>query len=169
MAAAPLPAPRLAVLLLPEPLDRSPVRGQLEDLLRAPGAVRVDPPPISYGAFRRAPLALRLGLAAGQAKRLVRALPGAVAAVLVLHPAQAPLAATLLDRGEPEAELWYAPPAGAAGRLHELAGERAALRFAFSAEVAGPAARERNRPLLERMEALGVESGRLGSEKLRRD
>ena len=167
MAAAPLIAPRLAVLLLPEPLERSPFRGQLEDLLRAPGAVRVDPPPISYGALRRTPLAVRLGLAAGQAKRLVRALPGAVAAVLILDPAQAPLAATLLDRGEGEAELWYAPPVGAAGRLHDLATERAALRFALTPEVAGPPARERNRGLLERMEALGIESGRLGSEKLR--
>jgi hypothetical protein len=45
--------------------------------------------------------------------------------------------------------------------LHELAHERAAMRF----EAARGPAYEANLPLWERMEALGIESGRLGSER----
>lgn len=49
--------------------------------------------------------------------------------------------------------------------LHAAATARAALTFG-SAEAPGGSARAQNRPLWERMEALGIESGRLGSERL---
>ena len=75
-------------------------------------------------------------------------------------PPQYPLARALLAE-HPEAELWYGGAEGA-GDLHEAAAARAAVRF--GAEPDGPA-RERNRPLWERMERLGVDSGRLGSER----
>ena len=75
--------------------------------------------------------------------------------------AQYPLARALLAE-HPEAELWYG--CSGEGDLHEAALARAALRFGGDADPTG-GVRERNRPLWERMEALGVESGRLGSER----
>ena len=45
--------------------------------------------------------------------------------------------------------------------LHELAAERASIRFEHGD---GPV-HTQNLPLWERMEALGIESGRLGSER----
>ncbi len=127
------------------------MRERAEDLLGAPGVVAVEPGPVGYGALGRL-------LAAGQARRL--ALPGHPRAVVVFDAAQYPLARALLAE-HPEAELWYGGAGG--GDLHEAAAARTALRF--GGEEAGAPAREANRPLWERMEALGIESGRLGSER----
>jgi hypothetical protein len=147
------------VLLLPARLESSPVRDRAEDLLAAPGAVAVEPAAVGYGATGRLPGLVRERIAAGQARRM--ALPGRPRALVVFDPAQYPLARALLAE-HPEAELWYG--GRGPGDLHEAAAARAALRF--GEEGAGDASvRERNRPLWERMEALGIESGRLGSER----
>lgn len=164
----------LALLLLPSRLERLTPREPVDDLLRAPGVVAADPAVVSWGALGRLPLPVMFGLAAGQAKRLLRALRGTPRAVVIFDPVQAPLAFALLDRLEdPGADLWYGRLPGAAeprgrrrGLLHELAEKRCALSFAVP-EAGGPPAGEVNRPLLERLEALGIESGRLGSERLR--
>jgi hypothetical protein len=147
----------LLVVLLPARLEDSPVRERAEDLLGAPGAVAVEPAAIGYGATSRLPGLLRERIAAGQARRM--ALPGHPRALVVYDPAQYPLARALLAE-HPEAELWYG--GGSGDDLHEAAAARAALRF--GGEPDAPV-RERNRPLWERMEALGIESGRLGSER----
>jgi hypothetical protein len=148
----------LVVLLLPARLEAVGDRERAEDLLGAPGAVAVEPAAIGYGATSRLPGLVRERIAAGQARRM--ALPGHPRAIVVFDAAQYPLARALLAE-HPEAELWYGAADGA-GDVHEAAAARAALRF--GAEPDGPA-RERNRPLWERMERLGVDSGRLGSER----
>jgi hypothetical protein len=148
----------LCVLLLPVKLEASPDRERVEDLMGAPGAVAVEPAAIGYGATSRLPGRMRERISAGQARRM--ALPGNPRAIVVFDTGQYPLARALLAE-HPEAELWYGGRAGPED-LHEAAGARAALRF--GAEPEGPV-RERNRPLYERMEQLGVESGRLGSER----
>ena len=153
-----VPDRALCVLLLPAKLEASPDRERVEDLLGAPGTVAVEPATIGYGATSRLPGLMRERIAAGQARRM--ALPGHPRAIVVFDAAQYPLARALLAE-HPEAELWYGGHDGS-GELHEAAGARAAVRF--GAEPAAPA-RERNRPLYERMEQLGVESGRLGSER----
>jgi hypothetical protein len=152
-----VPDRELLVLLLPARLEASGVRERAEDLLGAPGAVAVEPAAIGYGATGRMPGLLRERIAAGQARRM--ALPGHPRAIVVFAAAQYPLARALLAE-HPEAELWYGGVEQ--GDLHDAASARAALRF--GGEPAGPA-RERNRALFERMERLGVESGRLGSER----
>ena len=97
-----------------------------------------------------------------QAHRL--RLPGHPRALVVYDPLQYPLARGL-SGPYPDAELWYGPlrrPASERERaLHELAAGRAALRFEHGD---GPA-HTQNLPLWQRMEALGIESGRLGSER----
>jgi len=158
----------LCVLLLPQELEAFSLRERAEDLLTAPGVVAVDPARLSYTAAARLPEAVGDGLAGVQARRL--RLPGEPRAVAIFHPLQYPLARALLAP-HPDGELWYgrvdAPPEQ--GRrllerledLDRLAAERAALRFGTEP---GPA-HARNLPLWERMERLGVESGRLGSER----
>jgi hypothetical protein len=158
----------LCVLLLPQVLEAFALRERAEDLLTAPGVVAVDPARLSYTATARLPQAVGDGLASVQARRL--RLPGEPRAVAIFHPLQYPLARALLA-AHPDGELWY----GRAGAepepaprlrerledLHRLATERAALRFGTD-----PApAHAQNLPLWERMERLGVESGRLGSER----
>jgi len=147
------------VLLLPARLESSPVRGRAEDLLTAPGVVAVEPAAVGYGATGRLPGLLRDRITAGQARRM--ALPGRIRALVVFEAAQYPLARALLAE-HPQAELWYGGEGP--GDLHEAAAARAALRFGGDGTPGG-SARERNRPLWERMEALGIESGRLGSER----
>lgn len=160
----------VAVLLLPERLEAFGLRERAEDLLTAPGVVAVDPARVSYRALSRLPEAVVAGLAAGQARRM--RFPGFPRAVVLFEPLQYPLARSLVAEN-PDAELWYAEwsaPAGLPARLRrrleeldQLAALRADLRFAV--DPAGAAgARERNRPLWERMERLGVERGRLGCE-----
>jgi hypothetical protein len=152
--APPIP---LAVLLLPARLERSPQRERVEALLESPGAVAVEPAAIGYGATGTLPGLLRQRVAAGQARRM--RLPGQPRAIVVFDARQYPLARALLAE-HPEAELWYSGENG--GEEHEAAVARAALRFA--AEGDAPLG-EQNRPLHERMEALGIESGRLGSDR----
>ena len=154
---AAVPDRGLCVLLLPARLEASPDRERVEDLLAAPGTVAVEPAAIGYGATSRLPRLVRERIAAGQARRM--ALPGHPRAIAVFDAAQYPLARALLAE-HPEAELWYG---GRGGDLHEAATARAALRFGDEPEAP---ARDRNRPLYERMERLGVESGRLGSERV---
>jgi hypothetical protein len=154
------PAIPLAVLLLPARLERSPQRERIEALLESPGAVAVEPAAIGYRATGRAPGLLRERIAAGQARRM--RLPGQPRAIVVFDARQYPLARALLAE-HPEAELWYSGDQG--GEMHEAASSRAALRFAGASDAP---VREQNRPLHERMEALGIESGRLGSERLQR-
>jgi hypothetical protein len=121
--------------------------------------VAVEPARVSYGAITRLPDATGGFIARRQAKRM--RLPGVPAAVAAMDPQQVLLAAALLERN-PLAELWYGAPDAAAGtqrerELHEAAQERAAARFSLPL----------SEPLWTRMESLGIESGRLGSERLR--
>jgi hypothetical protein len=153
----------LCVLLLPAPLETFALRERAEDLLTAPGVAAVDPPRLTYAAAARFGEAFADGLTVVQARRL--RLPGFPRAIVVFDPLQYPLARALAGV-HPDAELWYGPtgdPSSERARaLHELARERAVLRFEHSDE---PAHRQ-NLPLWERMEALGIESGRLGSERV---
>ena len=152
----------LCVLLLPQPLETFELRERAEDLLTAPGVAAVDPPRLSYAAAARLGESFADGLAVVQARRL--RLPGRPLALVVFDPLQYPLARALAGV-YPDAELWYGPggePASERERaLHELALARATLRFERGT---GPV-HTQNLPLWERMEALGIESGRLGSER----
>jgi hypothetical protein len=152
----------LCVLLLPAPLESFELRDRAEDLLTAPGVAAVDPPRLSYAGAARLGEAFADGLAVVQARRM--RLPGHPRALVVFDPLQYPLARALAGL-HPDAELWYGPagtPAAERERaLHELALERAALTFD---RASGPA-HTQNLPLWERMESLGIESGRLGSER----
>ncbi len=138
--APPVPDRPLCVLLLPE-------RGAqwAEPLEHAPGVVAVEPPRLSYRAVERLPDSVADGLAAVQARRL--GLPGFPRAIVVFDSLQYRLARALIGI-HPDAELWYG------GAPHDLADARADLRFGAELE-----------PLWERMERLGIESGRLGSER----
>jgi len=158
----------LCVLLLPQVLEAFALRERAEDLLTAPGVVAVDPARVSYTAAARLPEVVGDGLAGVQARRL--RLPGEPRAVAIFDPLQYPLARALLAP-HPDGELWYGRVAAEPERtprllerledLHRLATERAALRFGTEPEPA----HTQNLPLWERMERLGVESGRLGSER----
>jgi hypothetical protein len=152
----------LCVLLLPAPLEAFELRERAEDLLTAPGVAAVDPPRLSYTAAARLGESFADGLAVVQARRM--RLPGHPRALVLFAPLQYPLARALTG-AHPDAELWYGPVAEPATEreraLHERASERAALRFGRGS---GPA-HTQNLPLWERMEALGIESGRLGSER----
>lgn len=157
--------PKLCLLLLPSKVEDLPYRERVEDLLGAPGTAAVEPARI--GGLRRVPDVFRDGIAAIQARRLK--LKGVPRAIIAFSPLQYPLARALLAR-HPEAEIWYAldpagPPEQAAQReLHHAAVTRASLRFPTAGEP-GESPREQNRPLWKRMESLGIESGRLGSER----
>jgi hypothetical protein len=124
---------QLLVLLLPQRLERFHLEPQARELLRAPGAVAVDPARIPVG---RIPAPVAAGLAVGQAKRM--RLPGIPAAVAIFHPLQFYLAGALLSR-HPTAELWYGEPeAGEVTpyeQLHTAASERAALTFPVTADL----------------------------------
>jgi hypothetical protein len=166
----------LCVLLLPQPLEEMAHRERLDDLLTGPGVVAVDPARISYRALSRLPEALHAGLAAGQARRL--RLPGVPRAIVLLGGLQYPLARSLLSDHR-DAALWLADPAEPAppdasprlaGRIEDLtamAVMRADHRFPWPGEAATPA-RARNGDLWTRIEALGIASGRLGSERVLR-
>lgn len=148
----------LCVLLLPVPLEAFELRERAEDLLTAPGVVAVDPPRLSYAATRRLGEAVADGLAGVQARRM--RLPGFPRVLVAFDALQYPLARALTAL-YPDAELWYGPAPEASGPLHDLAGERAARRF----ERGDEPAHTQNLPLWERIEALGIESGRLGSDR----
>jgi hypothetical protein len=162
----------LCVLLLPQRLEEIEHRDRLDDLLTGPGVVAVDPARVSYRALSRLPEAVHAGVAAGQARRL--GLPGVPRAIALFDGLQYPLARSLLS-DHPDCELWLADPvevasdvsprlAGKTADFVSMAELRAELRFPWPGDPAEPA-RARNRPLWERMEACGVASGRLGSER----
>jgi hypothetical protein len=147
--------PPLAVLLLPERLERFGLRVHADDLLRAQGVVAVDPPRLPYSAFGRMPELLGDALAARQARRLVRALRrrrGRPRVVVAFDPLQYQLArAVLATAGEP-CELWYGRLGPVDGerpeRLHELAAQRAALLFATSDDLARQELQAGRQPVL---------------------
>jgi hypothetical protein len=152
----------LGVLLLPVELEDFHLRERAEDLLTAPGVVAVDPARLSYGRVARVSETFADGLANVQARRM--RLPGVPRALIVFHPHQYPLARSLRDIYL-DAELWYGPPHEPDGErdaaLHERALERATITF----DHPGGPAHTQNLPLWERLETLGIESGRLGSER----
>lgn len=140
--------PPLLLLLLPTTLEAFALRERAEELLKAPGAVAVEPPRVSYGALGVLPAALALGIARRQAKRM--RLPGTPAAIAVFDPHQVPLAVALTQR-HVDAELW------------ELGAERTdGLESEFALDLG---AATDLRGVWKRAEALGIESGRLGSER----
>jgi hypothetical protein len=124
---------QLLVLLLPQRLERFHLEPQARELLRAPGAVAVDPARIPVG---RIPAPVAAGLAVGQAKRM--RLPGVPGAVAIFHPLQFFLAGALLARHR-TAELWYGEPeadeVAPYDELHTAALERAALRFPVTTDL----------------------------------
>jgi hypothetical protein len=164
----------VAVMLLPQPLELFWMRDRAEDLLTAPSVFAADPARISYRAMGRLPDTLMTGIAAGQARRM--RFPGVPRAILVFHPLQYPLARSMISDHR-DAQLWYAHwsleedadlkprVAQRIADLDTMAAMRADWRFDSSPQPDGVSARERNRELWERLERLGVESGRLGSER----
>lgn len=153
----------MAVLLLPDRLERFAHRAQAQELLRAPAVVAIEPGLMPFSFVVRAPERTLRRTSARQARRLVRRLPGRPVAVAVFDPMQWPLARALAERVE-RCEVWVAaaedaPPAGPdpegdadtplRARLATLraeALEAAALTFA-------PDATE---PVWDRLGALGV-------------
>jgi hypothetical protein len=133
------------VLLLPSELDEFARADEVRDLLRAPAVVAVEP----ARTARTGELVSNL-----QARRVIRKLHGAPRVVVLYDARQYPLARALVARGS-ESELWYGgtQPEGEAALLHDLAAQRAALRFEVSREGA---AFQRNAPLWERLEELGI-------------
>jgi hypothetical protein len=152
----------LGVLLLPVALERFTLRERVEDLLSAPGVVAVDPSRLSYGAVARVSDTVADSLAAVQARRL--RLPGYPRALIVFHPDQYPLARSLRDL-HPDAELWYGPPEEPTDERRQALHDRAIERATWQFEHPGGPAHTQNLPLWARLEALGIESGRLGSER----
>ena len=160
----------LGVLILPRQLEAFGLRAQASDLLRAPGVLAIEPPRLSFESYLRLPLGVGDGLAALQAKRL--RLPGIPRFVLIFGALQYPLARSIISE-HPDCELWYVPETDvpeerSRGRrerrqeLHIAAGGRAALIFS----VAELEVSERFPPSVwARLEGLGIESGRLGSER----
>jgi len=134
--------PPLLILLLPAPLERFELRERAQELLAAPSAVAVEPARISL------PPALGFSIARRQAKRM--RLPGVPAAIAVFHAHQVPLGVALTER-HLGAELWQL----GAGPIEGL----------DSAFVLDLGAATDLRGIWKRIEALGIESGRLGSER----
>ena len=132
--------PPLLILLLPQTLERYPLREPVEQLLAAPGTLAIDPPRIPLN------LAIASVVARRQAKRMK--LPGHPRALGVFEEQQLPLAAALVER-HPDADVWA------------LAGPLPGTDFRFDLGAAGDL-----RPAWERMERLGIETGRLGSERV---
>jgi hypothetical protein len=140
--------PPLLLLLLPAALEAFPHRARAEELLAAPGVLAVEPARVSYRTLGGLPAPVADSVARRQAKRL--RLPGVTRAVAVFDRLQLPLALALVDRHD-GARLWHLGPAG---ELDEVA------EFALDLTTARDL-----RPAWDEMEALGVESGRLGSER----
>jgi hypothetical protein len=140
--------PPLLILLLPEPLERFELRDRAQELLAAPGAVAVEPARISYGALGALPPGLGFFVARRQAKRM--RLPGVPAAIAVFDAPQVPLAVALTER-HLGAELWQLGADPIPG-----------LDSAFVLDLG---AATDLRGIWKRIEALGIESGRLGSER----
>jgi Glycosyl transferases group 1 len=141
----------ICVLLLPTPLESFILRDQAQDLLRADGVVAVDPPRMPYGAFLRMPGAIGDGVAARQARRLLRTLRrrlGEPRVVVIYHALQYQLGRAMTAQA-PGCELWYwrwdrfeyAYDANERQRerlreLHDHAAERADVVITVSDELA---------------------------------
>ena len=140
--------PPLLLLLLPARLEEFELRERADELLAAPGAVAVEPARVSYGALGALPPALALSVARRQAKRM--RLPGTPAAIAIFNEHQVPLAVALTLR-HAGAELWQlgAEPT-------EGLGSAFVLDLGAATDLRG---------IWKRIEALGIESGRLGSER----
>jgi hypothetical protein len=140
--------PPLLVLLLPSTVEEFELRERAEELLAAPGVVAVEPARVSYHALAMLPPATVYFLAHRQARRM--RLPGAPAAIALFDRLQVPLAVALAQR-HPDAEVWQLGPDPADGLDSALVLD---LRAAPDLLTLWP-----------RVEALGIESGRLGSER----
>ena len=140
--------PPLLLLLFPTPLEAFPHRTRVEELLAAPGVLAIEPARVSYRTLGGLPAPVADAVARRQAKRMQ--LPGQARAVAVFDRLQLPLALALVQR-HADAQLWHLGPPG---DLDTVAA------FAFDLAAAADL-----RPAWEEMEALGVESGRLGSER----
>jgi hypothetical protein len=79
----------IAVLLLPAPVEELEQREAVAELLRAPGVVALEPGRLPPTKGRRA---------RGQARRLLRRLPGRPVAVVVFGEREEPLAQELAGR-----------------------------------------------------------------------
>lgn len=140
--------PPLLLLLLPVALETFDLRERAEELLAAPGALAIEPARVSYGALATLPPALAYRVARRQAKRM--RLPGRPAAIAVFDPHQVPLAVALAQR-HAGAELWQLGAEPSDGLDSALV-----LDLGAATDL---------RDLWKRAEALGIESGRLGSER----
>ena len=138
----------LLVLLLPARLEEFRLRELAEELLAAPGALAVEPARVSYRALGGLPPALAYHVARRQAKRMK--LPGTPRAIALFDVHQVPLAVSLSQR-HPGAEIWQLGDDAADGLDSALVLDLGATRDL--------------RPVWERAEAAGIESGRLGSER----
>lgn len=140
----------LCLLLLPAVLEELPYADRLRELLRSPAVVAVEP--ARWSARRTGD-----GIAATQARRLKKKLPGVPRVAVVFDPAQYRLARALIAHNV-ECELWYGPALPAPPEHEELdllARERATLVFAPHHEPGEPAFRQ-NAPLWDRLEELRV-------------
>jgi hypothetical protein len=140
--------PPLLLLLLPCALEAFEQRERLQELLRAPGALAVEPARVSYGTLGALPPALAYSVARRQARRM--RLPGTPAAIALFDAHQVPLAVALAQR-HTGAELWQLGPEPSEGLDSALV-----LDLGAAGDLGG---------LWQRIEALGIESGRLGSER----
>jgi hypothetical protein len=140
--------PPLLLLLLPSALEDFELRDRAQELLAAPGAVAVEPPRVSYRRLGGLPPAIAYGVARRQAKRMK--LPGIPAAIALFDVDQVPLAVALGQR-HAGAEIWQLGPDPAEGLDSALV-----LDLGAASDLRG---------VWSRAEALGIESGRLGSER----
>jgi hypothetical protein len=147
---APTGGPPLLVLLLPARLEDFDQRELAEQLLKAPGALAVEPPRVSYQRLGGLPPAIAYSVARRQAKRMK--LPGTPAAIALFDVHQVPLAVALAMRHK-GAEVWQLGPDPAEGLDSALV-----LDLGATGDL---------RPVWERAEDLGIESGRLGSDRIR--
>jgi hypothetical protein len=141
--------PPLLVLLLPASLEDFALRERAQELLAAPGVVAVEPARVSYRTLGTLPPAVGFAVAKRQAK-LMR-LPGRPAALGVFDDLQIPLALALAQRHD-DAEIWQLGPAP-----EERLDSALVLDLGSAPDL---------RLVWERAEGLGIESGRLGSERL---
>ena len=142
------PEAPLLVLLLPTRLEEFHLRERAEELLAAPGALAVEPARLSYRALGGLPPALAYHVARRQAKRMK--LPGTPRAIALFDVHQVPLAVALAQR-HAGAEVWQLGDDPAEGLDSALV-----LDLGTTGDL---------RPIWERAEAAGIESGRLGSER----
>ena len=143
----PLPETPLLVLLLPTRLEDFHLREPAEKLLAAPGAVAVEPARVSYQRLGGLPPGLAYHVARRQAKRMK--LPGTPRALALFDVHQVPLAVMLSQRHG--AEVWQLGDDPADGLDSALVLDLGAVGDL--------------RAVWDRAEALGIESGRLGSER----